>query len=193
MNFKKITVFGGASKTIASKYNDKAFKLGQLIAQNGSTLVFGIGDNGMMGQVFHGLLKECGSVRGITTQKLLELQCENKALFREGEIEIVPNLSVRKFMMFDEGDIMVILPGGWGTIDEFSEFCVLIQTGKIPKKPLIFVNLGGFWNPLKKQIIRMYKDGCVNKDRIDFISFVKRVEKVIPEAEKIAEKLAHKE
>ena len=58
MNFKKITVFGGASKTIASKYNDKAFKLGQLIAQNGSTLVFGIGDNGMLGQVFHGLLKD---------------------------------------------------------------------------------------------------------------------------------------
>ena len=189
MTFNKITVFGGASKTISSKYNEQAFKLGELIAKNNSTLVFGIGDNGMMGQVFHGLLKECGAVRGITTQKLLDLQCENPALFREGEIEVVPDLSKRKFMMFDEGDMMVILPGGWGTIDELAEFCVLIQTGQIKKKPMIFVNLDGYWSPMRKQIKRMYKDGSVNDKRIDFIGFVRKVEKVIPKATKIAKKL----
>ena len=192
MTFKKITVFGGASKTITPKYNEQAFKLGELIAKNDSTLVFGIGDNGMMGQVFHGLLKECGSVRGITTQKLLDLQCENPGLFREGEIEIVPDLSTRKFMMFNEGDMMVILPGGWGTIDELAEFCVMIQTGQIKKKPMIFVNLGGYWNPMKKQIKQMYKDGCINDSRIDFVGFVSRVEKVIPKAIKIAEKLENR-
>ncbi len=189
MTFDKITVFGGASKTITPKYNEQAFKLGELIAKNNSTLVFGIGDQGMMGQVFHGLLKGCGAVRGITTPKLLELQCENRDVFNQGEVEVVPDLSTRKFMMFDEGDVMVILPGGWGTIDEISEFCVLIQTGKIKKKPLIFVNLGGFWTPFKKQLKRMYKDGCINDAKIDFIGFVKKVEKVIPEAKKIAKKL----
>ena len=189
MTFKKITVFGSASNAISKKYNDQAFKLGELIARNNSTLVYGVGDTGMMGQVFHGLLKECGAVRGITTQKLMELQCDDPTLFKDGEMVIVDDLSTRKFMMFDEGDMMVILPGGWGTMDELAEFCVMIQTGRIRKKPMIFVNLGGFWNPMKKQIKQMYKEGCINDSRIDFVAFVNKVEKVIPKANEIVEKL----
>ena len=188
MTFKKITVFGGASKTISKKFNEQAFKLGEIIAKNNSALVYGVGDTGMMGEVFHGLLKGCGSVRGITTQKLLELQCEDPSVFKDGEMEVVPDLSTRKFMMFDEGDLMVILPGGWGTIDELAEFCVMIQTGKIRKKPMIFVNLGGFWSPMKKQIKQMYREGCVNDARIDYIGFVRKVERVIPKANKILRK-----
>ena len=189
MTFKKITVFGSASKAVSAKYNAQAFKLGELIARNNSTLVYGVGDTGMMGQVFHGLLKECGAVRGITIQKLLEAQCENPDVFKDGEMVIVPDLSTRKFMMFDEGDMMVILPGGWGTLDELAEFCVMVQTGKIRKKPMVFVNLGGFWNPMKKLIKQMYKEGCLNDNRINHIGFVRKVERVIPKAKKIAEKL----
>lgn len=193
MTFKKIAVFGSASNAISKKYNDQAFKLGELIARNNSTLVYGVGDTGLMGQVFHGLLKECGAVRGITIQKLLESQCEDPSVFKEGEMVVVPDLSTRKFMMFDEGDMMVILPGGWGTMDELAEFCVMIQTGRIRKKPMIFVNLGGFWNPMKKQIKQMYKEGCLNDNKIDFIGFVRKVERVIPKATKIAHKLEKKE
>lgn len=189
MTFKRITVFGGAAKSIDTQYNAAAFKLGEIIGQNNMQLVFGIGDNGMMGQVFHGALRECASIRGITTPKLLELQCENPGLFKEGEIEIVPNLSVRKFKMFEEGDVMLILPGGWGTLDELAEFSVLIQTGEIPKKPLVFINLNGFWNPFKEQLKRMYEDGALNKEKADYVGFVDTVEEALPEAEKIYHRL----
>ena len=189
MTFKRITVFGGAAKSIDTQYNAAAFKLGEIIGQNNMQLVFGIGDNGMMGQVFHGALRECASIRGITTPKLLELQCENPGLFKEGEIEIVPNLSVRKFKMFEEGDVMLILPGGWGTLDELAEFSVLIQTGEIPKKPLVFINLNGFWNPFKEQLKRMYEDGALNKEKADYVGFVDTVEDALPEAEKIYHRL----
>lgn len=189
MTFKRITVFGGAAKSINNQYNDAAFKLGEIIGQNNMQLVFGIGDNGMMGQVFHGALRECASIRGITTPKLLELQCENPGLFKEGEIEIVPNLSVRKFKMFEEGDVMLILPGGWGTLDELAEFSVLIQTGEIPKKPLVFINLNGFWDPFKEQLKRMYEDGALNKEKADYVGFVDTVEDALSEAEKIYHRL----
>ena len=189
MTFKRITVFGGAAKSIDTQYNAAAFKLGEIIGQNNMQLVFGIGDNGMMGQVFHGALRECASIRGITTPKLLELQCENPGLFKEGEIEIVPNLSVRKFKMFEEGDVMLILPGGWGTLDELAEFSVLIQTGEIPKKPLVFINLQGFWEPFKEQLKRMYEDGALNKEKADYVGFVDTVEEALPEAEKIYHRL----
>ena len=189
MTFKRITVFGGAAKSIDTQYNAAAFKLGEIIGQNNMQLVFGIGDNGMMGQVFHGALRECASIRGITTPKLLELQCENPGLFKEGEIEIVPNLSVRKFKMFEEGDVMLILPGGWGTLDELAEFSVLIQTGEIPKKPLVFINLNGFWDPFKEQLKRMYEDGALNKEKADYVGFVDTVEEALLEAEKIYHRL----
>lgn len=189
MTLKRITVFGGAAKSIDTQYNAAAFKLGEIIGQNNMQLVFGIGDNGMMGQVFHGALRECASIRGITTPKLLELQCENPGLFKDGEIEIVPNLSVRKFKMFEEGDVMLILPGGWGTLDELTEFSVLIQTGEIPKKPLVFINLNGFWNSFKKQLKRMYEDGALNKEKADYVGFVDTVEEALPAAEKIYRKL----
>ena len=120
MKFKQITVFGGASKTINEKFYEQAFKLGEIIGQKGMTLIFGIGDNGMMGQTFRGALSQQAPIKGITTKELLELQCEDKSLFKEGEIEIVPDLFVRKFMMFHDGDAIIVLPGGWGTMDEFA-------------------------------------------------------------------------
>lgn len=189
MTFKNITVFGGASKAINPKLRKVAFELGRIIGQNNMTLIFGIGDDGMMGAVFHGMLRECGSVRGITTKKLLQLQCENPEIFRPKEIEIVKTLSERKFKMFNEGDVMVALPGGWGTVDEFAEFSVLIQTGEIKRKPLIFLNINRFWNPYKKQLQKMQKTGAIDNDKLNFVGFVKHAKDVLPMATKIAEQL----
>ena len=148
--FKSMTVFCGASKGINPNLFPAAFRLGEIIGNEKMKLIFGIGDNGMMGQVFRGALSKNAQIEGITTKELLELQCEDPSLFKPGEIMIVPDLFVRKFMMFKDGDIITVLPGGWGTIDEFAEFAVTIQTRQIMKKPLIFVNLDGFWDPLKE-------------------------------------------
>ena len=193
MKFKGMTVFGGASKTINEKFYAQGFKLGQIIGQKQMTLIFGIGDNGMMGQVFRGALSQKAPIKGITTKELLELQCEDKSLFKEGEIEIVPDLFVRKFMMFHDGDAIAVLPGGWGTMDEFAEFSVTIQTKLIQKKPLVFVNLDGFYDPLKEQLRVMKENGCIDDNKLDFVGFVDRVEDVLPLAEKIAEKLEKQE
>ena len=191
--FKSMTVFCGASKGINPDLFPAAFRLGEIIGDEKMKLIFGIGDNGMMGQVFRGALSKNAPIEGITTKELLELQCEDPTLFKPGEIMIVPDLFVRKFMMFKDGDIITVLPGGWGTIDEFAEFSVTIQTRQIMKKPLIFVNLNGFWDPLKEMLTVMYKNGCVNKDRLDYVGFVDSVEDVIPKAKEIMSEIGDKE
>ncbi|MBE6449911.1 MAG: TIGR00730 family Rossman fold protein [Alphaproteobacteria bacterium] len=191
--FKSMTVFCGASKGINPDLFPAAFRLGEIIGDEKMKLIFGIGDNGMMGQVFRGALSKNAAIEGITTKELLELQCEDPTLFKPGEIMIVPDLFVRKFMMFKDGDIITVLPGGWGTIDEFAEFSVTIQTRQIMKKPLIFVNLNGFWDPLKEMLTVMYKNGCVNKDRLDYVGFVDSVEDVIPKAQEIMSEIGDKE
>ena len=184
-----MTVFCGASKGINSNLFPEAYRLGEIIGENNMKLVFGIGDNGMMGQVFRGALSKGAAMEGVTTKELLELQCEDPTLFKDGEISIVPDLFVRKFTMFKDGDIITVLPGGWGTIDEFAEFCVTIQTGQILKKPLIFVNMNGFYDPLKQMLKIMYDNGCINDDRTNFLAFVDSVEDILPKAREIAEKI----
>lgn len=180
---KNVTVFCGAAKSIDAKYYPEAFRMGELIGEKGMRLVFGIGDNGLMGQVFRGALKTNAPIRGVTTEKLLELQCDDPSLFKEGEIEVVPDLATRKIKMFEEGDIIVVLPGGWGTVDEYSDFAVSIQTGSQKKKPLIFVNMDGFYDGTKIQTERMIKDGTLNEDKAGYVAFVNRVDDVFEAAE----------
>ena len=189
IQFKSMTVFCGASKEINPDLYAPAYRLGEIIGENKMKLVFGIGDNGMMGQVFRGALSKNAQLEGVTTKELLELQCEDPTLFKDGELYIVPDLFVRKFTMFKDGDIIAVLPGGWGTIDEFAEFCVTIQTGQILKKPLIFVNINNFYEPLKQMLKVMYDNGCLNDDRMNFLAFVDTVEEILPKAKEIANRI----
>lgn len=187
--FKSMTVFCGASKEINPDLYPPAYRLGEIIGEKNMKLVFGIGDNGMMGQVFKGALSKNAKLEGVTTKELLELQCEDPTLFKDGEIYIVPDLFVRKFTMFKDGDIIAVLPGGWGTIDEFAEFCVTVQTGQMLKKPIIFVNINGFYEPLKQLLKVMYDNGCINDDRTNFVAFVDSVEEILPKATEIAKRI----
>ena len=72
--YKSIAVFGGASSTISSVYHEYMRRTGELLAEQGITMVFGIGDEGVMGSTFQGVRNKNGKVLGITTLKLLELQ-----------------------------------------------------------------------------------------------------------------------
>ncbi len=195
---KNITVFGSASKQMNKKYCKDSYRFGQIIGENNMRLIFGIGDNGLMGEVFRGALSRGAKIRGITTRKLLKLQCENPKLFKKDEKKIVPNLAKRKQMMFREGDVMVILPGGWGTVDEFSDYAVSLQVKgltwnpfkkKTFKKPVVFLNTLGFWDGLKDLLATMKKAGALNEDKLDFVEFVEKPEDIIPVATELWHKL----
>ncbi len=187
--YTAIAVWGGASKTTNEKYKLPMYQVGELLAQNNITLVYGIGDEGVMGATFNGVRAHNGHVMGITTEKLLKLQCANPKLFHKNEIIIVDNLHVRKKLMIQNDDAFIIGPGGWGTLDELSEFAVSIQTKETPKKPLIFLNIDGFWNPLKQQINLMMRAGTLNQDKIDFMAFIDSVDKIFPTFKMIEEKI----
>lgn len=186
---KNIAVFAGASASINPEFNDKMFKVGQLLAQNKKILVFGIGDEGMMGVVYRGTRSLGGKVIGVTTPKLLKLQCKNPKEFGPGEIEIVENLSVRKAQMFTLADALLIGPGGWGTMDEVCEYCVLTQIGELPRKPVIFLNFNGFWNPMKQLIQTMLEKGTVKKTLCTFIDFLEEPDELFPLLKKMEKKI----
>ncbi len=190
MKFKKIAVFCGSSPEIHPKYDERMFQLGQMLAEKDSALIFGIGDEGLMGQVFRGTRSKNGYVIGVTTQKLLDLQCKDESLFdNNAEKIVVENLSVRKDKMIQDADAILIGPGGWGTYDEFSEFAVMVQIGTAKRKPMLFLNFDGFWNAIKDHMRRMREEGFINEFKDNFIGFADTLEEVYPSLEKMREKI----
>lgn len=187
--YKMITAFAGAAPTISSFYYEPMRRTGEVLAEHGATMVFGIGDNGLMGSMFQGVRNKNGSVIGITTLKLLELQCKEPTVFGLGEIKIVPNLSRRKMDMFQMGEAILVGPGGWGTIDEFSEFAVLIQTGEVQRKPMIFLNYNHFWEPFRALMLNMLQEGTLNQDKVDYVEFVDQPDEIFDALEKVQNRL----
>ncbi len=187
--YKAMTVWAGASGSISSVHHQPMRRVGELLAENGITMIYGIGDQGMMGSAFQGVRNKKGKVMGITTEKLLELQCRDQSIFRPGEITVVETLTERKHIMMDKGEAILIGPGGWGTLDEITEFCVGIQTGKVGKKPLIFLNFNDFWRPMQELILNMLQEGTLNQDKVDYIDFVDFPDEIFETIEKVQARL----
>ena len=187
--YKMFTAFCGAAPTFSSVYYEPMRRTGEILAEHGSTMVFGIGDNGLMGSMFQGVRNKNGNVIGITTLKLLELQCKDATVFKLGEIKIVADLSHRKKDMFQMGEAILVGPGGWGTIDEFSEFAVLIQTGEVKRKPMIFLNYNNFWEPFRALMLNMLQEGTLNQDKVDYVGFVDNPEDIFEAINKVQNRL----
>lgn len=187
---KNITVFGCASAQFDKQYYAAAFRMGQLIGENDMRLVFGIGDDGLMGEVFRGALHKHAKVFGVTTPALFDLQCHDKSVFKEHEVEIVSSLSERKRRMYEVADAMVVLPGGWGTIDEFAEFSVTTKIHDIAIKPMIFLNTNGFWDYQRKQLEVMHQTNAISDLYFSHVGFAQEPEDVLPMAARIQADLA---
>ncbi len=188
--YQTITVWAGAAATISPIYHEPMRQIGEMLAEKNITMVYGIGDEGMMGCVFQGVRNKNGKVIGITTEKLLELQCRDKSVFQSGEITVVDNLAERKAKMMRLGEAILVGPGGWGTIDEVSDFAVAIQTGEIEKKPLIFMDFNHFWAPMREMIFNMLQDGTLNQDKVDYMDFIDTPDELFMMLEKIENRLA---
>ena len=190
---KNITVFGSSSAHFNPQYHEAAFRMGQLIGENGMRLIFGIGDDGLMGEVFRGALHKHAKVFGVTTPALFDLQCHDKSIFKNYEVQIVDTLSERKRRMYSVADAMVVLPGGWGTIDEFAEFSVTVKIHDINVKPMIFLNTNGFWDNLRKQFDVMIQMNAISPAQFKHVGFASEPEDVLPMAARIQNELAQQD
>jgi uncharacterized protein (TIGR00730 family) len=114
------------------------------LALDGVGLVYGGGSRGLMGAVATAVLDHGGHVTGIIPEFL---QNREQTLKRAQEVIITPDMHVRKQTMFDKADAFVALPGGIGTLEELVEQLTWAQLGR-HKKPILILNIRGFWDPL---------------------------------------------
>ncbi|HNW70723.1 MAG TPA: TIGR00730 family Rossman fold protein [Bacteroidales bacterium] len=141
---KNIGVFCGSSIGGRDLYGEKARHLGKLFVKNNFSLVYGSGNVGLMGILADSMLEEGGEVIGVIPQRLVDVEVAHKHITRT---HIVATMSERKTLIEQLSDAFIIMPGGFGTLDEFFEMLTLGQLGMI-KKPIGVFNIGGYYNKL---------------------------------------------
>lgn len=157
---KNICVFASASNNIDEKYFITARKLGQELAQNGYDIVYGGSNLGLMGEVSSYANKFGSKVTGIMPEKLYNLginpgSCHN--------FVVTKGMRERKAKMDELSDGIVVLSGGFGTLEEVSEMLVQKQLG-YNNKPIVFLNTDNFYEKLISFFDKLIEENFAPKE-----------------------------
>ncbi|TPK77011.1 TIGR00730 family Rossman fold protein [Mesorhizobium sp. B2-4-12] len=158
---RSVCVYCGSSPGRDETYAKAGHLLGRSLARSGLRLIYGGGTKGIMGAVAEGALKAGGKVTGIIPRFLINREATETALDRLDELLITDNMHERKHRMFEKSDAFVALPGGIGTVEEIVEIMTWAQLGH-HRKPIVFGNVGGFWDPMLTLLDHMTAEGFIH-------------------------------
>lgn len=141
---KSIAVFCGSSEGVSPIYKEAAIKLGQVLANNQITLIYGGANVGLMGAVADAVLEHGGQVIGILPHFLQSREIAHTGLT---ELIMVESMHERKAKMAELADGFIALPGGPGTMEEYFEIFTWGQLG-LHEKPCGLLNINHYFDPL---------------------------------------------
>jgi uncharacterized protein (TIGR00730 family) len=162
---KKICVYCGSRMGSDPRLRQVAIDTGQALVKHGYDMVFGGGSVGLMGILADTVMKEGGRVFGVIPKALF-----NKEVAHSGITELIEVTSMheRKAKMELLSDGFLILPGGFGTMDEFFEIVTWRQLG-LHNKPVGVYNCFGFYDEMVKLMSAMLSAGFINAPDLSFI------------------------
>ncbi|MHA6643254.1 LOG family protein [Mesorhizobium sp. A623] len=158
---RSVCVYCGSSPGRNEAYLNAGHALGRSLAKAGLRLIYGGGTRGIMGAVCEGALQAGGTVTGIIPRFLMNKEATETALGRLSELVVTENMHERKHIMFDKSDAFVALPGGIGTVEEIVEIMTWAQLGH-HRKPMVFGNVNGFWDPMLALMEHMTAEGFIH-------------------------------
>ena len=139
-----ICVFCASSPGADPRYVEAARSFGGLLARSERRVVYGGGNTGLMGALAEGVLAGGGEIVGVMPRHLVEREVAHLGLTR---LETVASMHERKARLADLADAFVALPGGLGTLEEFTEIWTWGQLG-LHRKPYGILNVAGYFTPL---------------------------------------------
>ncbi len=154
MSIQAIAVFCGSKAGNNPLFEEHTRALGHLLAQQNITVIYGGGNKGLMAAVANAALQKNGRVIGIIPKILTGWEHQHDGLT---ELTVVENMHTRKQMLYDKCDAAIILPGGYGTMDEVFEMLTWNQLN-IHNKKIFFLNSGGFYTHLIAHIKMMHDE-----------------------------------
>jgi len=169
---KSVCVYCGSRDGADVAYADAAQTTGQMLARNGWRLVYGAGDVGLMGRVARAVQDAGGQTFGVIPTHLMDLEVGKRDL---DTFVITETMHERKKVMFMNADAVVVLPGGAGSLDEFFEALTWRQLG-LHEKPIILLNIDGFWDPLTDLLQHVVDEGFAGKNILGFVQLADDVD-----------------
>lgn len=162
---KSIVVFCGSSEGNEPEFSSDAYALGKVLAERKITMVYGGAKIGIMGQVAQGALEANGKVIGVIPEFLKTREVYHRSLT---ELIITQNMHERKLKMHELSEGIIMLPGGFGTLEEFFEMLTWGQLG-LHQYPIGILNTNGFYDDLLKMMKSLVDKGFVKKLNFDMI------------------------
>ena len=149
--------------------------LGRSIALREHGLVFGGGNIGLMGELAQSVHEHGGNVFGVIHEALREL---GLAYEESDDLVITKTLRERKQRMEDEATAFIALPGGIGTLEEVLEIVALKQLG-YHRKPIVWLNHDGYFDPILGQLDRAVELGFARPDTRDLYLVASTVDEAL--------------
>jgi len=171
-----VCVYCGSSVGANPRHREVARAFGRALASHGIRLVFGGGAIGLMGEVADAVMDEGGQAIGVIPELLQKREKGHRGIT---ELRVVASMHERKNLMFELSDAFVILPGGFGTLDEAFEMLTWRQLG-MHDKPILFLNVDGYWDPFNQIVDHFIREGFAGESCRRLFVMVSQVEDVIP-------------
>ena len=154
MSIRSLAVFCGSQNGENPLYVQQAAILGNLLAEYEVTLIYGGGSVGLMGAIADGVMEKGGKVIGVIPQVLVEWERQHKGIT---QLIVAEDMHVRKKTIYSMCDAALILPGGFGTLDELFEMLTWNQLS-IHDKRIFILNPGGFYDHLINHLFHMQRE-----------------------------------
>ncbi|UXI68716.1 TIGR00730 family Rossman fold protein [Tahibacter amnicola] len=172
----RICVYCASSPHCDAAYHQAAYRLGELIAQAGATLVYGGGANGLMGAVADGALSQKGKIIGIIPRFMTEVEWQHPGV---DDLQIVEDMRERKHRLLTDSDAVVAMPGGCGTLEELFEAITLKRLG-LYFNPIVLLNTRHFYTPLDAFLRHSIDERFMTAEHGKMWSLVDTPEAVLP-------------
>lgn len=173
---KSVCVYCGSSGNVNESHRDAARELGTALAQAGIRLVYGGGQVGLMGLVADAALAAGGAVTGIIPKFLNRLEIGHTGCT---ELIVSENMHDRKFQMAAIADAFVVLPGGFGTLDETFEILTWKQLA-LHDKPIVIADIDGYWTPLLALMANQIEENYVRPEHRELFRVACDVANILP-------------
>lgn len=170
-----IAVFCGSSDGYNDTYREQAYQAGLMLADRGIHVIYGAAKIGLMGAIADGVLQGNGRITGVIPHFL-----QRKEIVHDGltELIVVDTMHERKLRMYERCEGVIVLPGGWGTMDEMFEMLTWGQLG-MHTKPIGLLNINGYYDPLKALNSTMVQEGFLDECTNSILMFADSLEELL--------------
>ena len=173
---EKVCVYCASSRRADQEYAQSAKRFGEILGEQGITLIYGGGAVGSMGAVANGALSRGGRVLGILPRFMDDLEWGHPEI---SELCLVDNMAQRKQQMIENSDGIIALPGGSGTFEELME-ALTWKRLTLYRNPIVLLNTRGYFDAFQAMMVQASNERFMHSEHLRMWTPVSRPSELIP-------------